>query len=83
MRAATRGVLGIPSLASDWRRNSRSRSRSPRSSSRGTARGARTRQLPDGTGTIRDISIRDLLMSAWGPEDGEYRNLPAWAMRDH
>jgi uncharacterized protein (TIGR03435 family) len=46
-----------------------------------TARGI-TRQLPDGTFITTNISIRNLLASAWRREELDHWNLPAWAMRN-
>ena len=41
-----------------------------------------TRQLPDGTYSATNISVRNLLPLAWPAEDSEYRNLPDWAIRN-
>lgn len=39
-------------------------------------------RLPDGTFIVSNISIRNVVPMAWSSEDGEYRNLPDWAIRD-
>ena len=39
-----------------------------------------TRRLPDGTFAATNISIRNLLGSAWPSEDFEYHDLPGWAI---
>ena len=44
------------------------------------AAGGDTRRLPDGTFAATNISIRNLLGSAWPAEDLEYHNLPGWAI---
>ena len=46
------------------------------------AAGGDTRRLPDGTFAATNISIRNLLGSAWPAEDLEYHNLPDWAIRN-
>jgi hypothetical protein len=38
------------------------------------------RRLPDGTFIAVNISVRNVLGSAWRSEDFEYRNLPGWAI---
>jgi uncharacterized protein (TIGR03435 family) len=44
------------------------------------AAGGDTRRLPDGTFAATNISIRNLLGSAWPTGDFEYHNLPGWAI---
>jgi uncharacterized protein (TIGR03435 family) len=48
----------------------------------GTTPGGDVRRLPDGTFIATNISIRNVLGSAWPTEDFEYRNLPDWAIRN-
>ena len=48
----------------------------------GTALGTDARQLPDGTYSATNISIRNLLALGWPTENFEYQNLPDWAIRN-
>jgi uncharacterized protein (TIGR03435 family) len=49
---------------------------------RGDCPGYRRAQLPDGTYSATNISIRNLLALAWPTENSEYQNLPDWAIRN-
>ena len=48
----------------------------------GTTAGTDVKQLPDGTYSATNISIRNLLALGWPTENFEYQNLPDWAIRN-
>ena len=48
----------------------------------GTELATDVRQLPDGTYSATNISIRNLLALGWPTENFEYQNLPDWAIRN-
>ena len=48
----------------------------------GTDLATDVRQLPDGTYSATNISIRNLLALGWPTENFEYQNLPDWAIRN-